>query len=240
MLLESSDDDCRELVKELIEKSDRLKEEATSPELLRSLAAPMAGHAGLSLVGSNDEALRKIGEEAIETIDNAMNGKDTVDRFLSMHVKPLKALLEQGAKVDDGLVEEMLSTPGAKESIAPREASREITYEYADAEQAVPEVLLQGGASEPLPAAEGPILGPWTMDDAKGATDNKGGAGGAKKWTGLLKKDSLSLAGLLNVLDGVVDTPQRMLIMTTNHPGGFTQRIATVCPCHNRLTCFLS
>jgi chaperone BCS1 len=32
------------------------------------------------------------------------------------------------------------------------------------------------------------------------------------------KKDQLNLTGLLNVLDGVVDTPGRILIMTTNHP----------------------
>merc|ERR1712232_78656 len=32
------------------------------------------------------------------------------------------------------------------------------------------------------------------------------------------KKDQLNLAGILNVLDGVVDTPGRTLIMTTNHP----------------------
>ncbi|KAH9148553.1 hypothetical protein AeRB84_008128, partial [Aphanomyces euteiches] len=31
-------------------------------------------------------------------------------------------------------------------------------------------------------------------------------------------KDKLNLAGLLNVLDGVVDSPGRILIMTTNHP----------------------
>eukprot|EP00775_Hariotina_reticulata_P004999 gene4999-5240_t len=30
--------------------------------------------------------------------------------------------------------------------------------------------------------------------------------------------DELNLAGLLNVLDGVVDTPGRLVIMTTNHP----------------------
>lgn len=30
--------------------------------------------------------------------------------------------------------------------------------------------------------------------------------------------DALNLAGLLNVLDGVVDTPGRLLVMTTNHP----------------------
>jgi chaperone BCS1 len=32
------------------------------------------------------------------------------------------------------------------------------------------------------------------------------------------RKDELNLSGLLNVLDGVVDTPGRMLVMTTNHP----------------------
>jgi hypothetical protein len=31
-------------------------------------------------------------------------------------------------------------------------------------------------------------------------------------------KDKLDLSGLLNVLDGVVDTPDRIVIMTTNHP----------------------
>lgn len=30
--------------------------------------------------------------------------------------------------------------------------------------------------------------------------------------------DELNLAGLLNVLDGVVDTPGRLLVMSTNHP----------------------
>ena len=28
----------------------------------------------------------------------------------------------------------------------------------------------------------------------------------------------LNLSGLLNVLDGVVDSPERILVMTTNHP----------------------
>ncbi len=39
---------------------------------------------------------------------------------------------------------------------------------------------------------------------------------GIKKWAS--KTDKLDLAGLLNVLDGVVDTPNRIVIMTTNHP----------------------
>ena len=39
---------------------------------------------------------------------------------------------------------------------------------------------------------------------------------GKSKWAS--KTDKLDLAGLLNVLDGVVDTPNRIVIMTTNHP----------------------
>mmetsp|Transcript_14742 Transcript_14742/g.46374 ORF Transcript_14742/g.46374 Transcript_14742/m.46374 type:complete len:641 (-) Transcript_14742:41-1963(-) len=31
-------------------------------------------------------------------------------------------------------------------------------------------------------------------------------------------KDKLNLSGILNVLDGVVDSPNRLLVMTTNHP----------------------
>lgn len=30
--------------------------------------------------------------------------------------------------------------------------------------------------------------------------------------------DALNLAGLLNVLDGVVDTPGRLLVLSSNHP----------------------
>jgi len=33
-----------------------------------------------------------------------------------------------------------------------------------------------------------------------------------------MKKDKLNLSGLLNVLDGVIDCPGRIVIMTTNHP----------------------
>lgn len=32
------------------------------------------------------------------------------------------------------------------------------------------------------------------------------------------EEDKLDLAGLLNILDGVVDSPNRIVVMTTNHP----------------------
>lgn len=43
-----------------------------------------------------------------------------------------------------------------------------------------------------------------------------GTLGGKGGWFKI--EDELNLAGLLNVLDGVVDTPNRIIIMTTNHP----------------------
>lgn len=51
--------------------------------------------------------------------------------------------------------------------------------------------------------------------------------GGSKKKTSFMGPfsrssyegdDDLNLAGLLNVLDGVVDSPGRVVVMTTNHP----------------------
>lgn len=63
-------------------------------------------------------------------------------------------------------------------------------------------------------------------DTQEGLAGAEGGPA-AKKQTsmtdmmeGLFKPrpDELNLAGLLNVLDGVVDTPGRLLIMTSNHP----------------------
>ena len=53
-----------------------------------------------------------------------------------------------------------------------------------------------------------------SLRDTGGSGDKK--ATVSNKYTS--KYDKLDLAGLLNVLDGVVDCPNRILIMTTNHP----------------------
>lgn len=47
-------------------------------------------------------------------------------------------------------------------------------------------------------------------------TVEKKGSSLMKGWE--LEKDKLNLAGLLNVLDGVLDCPDRIVVMTTNHP----------------------
>lgn len=46
----------------------------------------------------------------------------------------------------------------------------------------------------------------------------KGTQNVAKKGRSAIGNDELNLAGVLNVLDGVVDTPGRIMVMTSNHP----------------------
>lgn len=74
----------------------------------------------------------------------------------------------------------------------------------------------------------GPLIGASTGDEGtdmalammSSLMDGKGGSGGAVKYSSGWSSttDKLDLAGLLNVLDGVVDCPNRIVIMTTNHP----------------------
>ena len=64
-------------------------------------------------------------------------------------------------------------------------------------------------------------LGSEKVVEVVGEGSGGGGAAGpvTKKdsWK-IEKEDALDLAGLLNVLDGVVDSPGRVVVMTTNHP----------------------
>jgi SpoVK/Ycf46/Vps4 family AAA+-type ATPase len=48
--------------------------------------------------------------------------------------------------------------------------------------------------------------------------DRKKAVGPFTSWNQTPCEDALNLAGLLNVLDGVVDSPGRIIVMTTNHP----------------------
>jgi len=61
------------------------------------------------------------------------------------------------------------------------------------------------------------------LPGAAGGGDEGGVSGGVgplapqqSAWAA--KRDKLNLSGLLNVLDGVVDTPGRLVVLSTNHP----------------------
>ncbi|KAG2490394.1 hypothetical protein HYH03_011194 [Edaphochlamys debaryana] len=81
------------------------------------------------------------------------------------------------------------------------------------------------GAGGACPSGAGAAASDSSWEGAGTGTGTGTGTGGAygpslpmafgKMFKG---DDDLNLAGLLNVLDGVVDTPNRIIIMTTNHP----------------------
>lgn len=198
MLIESNDGCCQDLVARLIEKSERLRDEATKPQVVRSLAARMSVLPGLSLVGSHDDRLSRIGNDALEMACTATNGRVMIDSFLNMHVRPLLLLLDQGTEIDESLVDELLSIPG---SDLVRLKEREVAF----AEREVSSFAIEGAVN---------------INDSE-SSSYQVPSFKSKEWAAafdLLQKDKLNLTGLLNVLDGVVDTPGRMLIMTTNHP----------------------
>jgi len=64
------------------------------------------------------------------------------------------------------------------------------------------------------------MMGTGGASSRAGGDAPPGGAGARMlpSSSNALKKDTLNLAGLLNVLDGVVDTPERIVVMTTIHP----------------------
>jgi hypothetical protein len=111
MFLETSDSECKELVEKLMEKSERLKKETQKHELLRAVAQRMMILPALGLVGvggSDDPALAKLSQEAVESASNLMSNYSTVDSFVSGHARAIKSLLESGAEIDEAFVDELL------------------------------------------------------------------------------------------------------------------------------------
>jgi hypothetical protein len=72
-----------------------------------------------------------------------------------------------------------------------------------------------GGAAAAAATSSGGGYGVWDSPGVAIGPSLPLGAFGKGLFKG---DDDLNLAGLLNVLDGVVDTPNRIVIMTTNHP----------------------
>jgi mitochondrial chaperone BCS1 len=204
MFLESGSSECKELVEKLLEKSERLKKEAEviKPEVLRSIAQRLTSKPALGLVGADsmDQKAARVCTEAMDSINDTIELCSQLDTILSSHATQIMALIESGVSIDDQFMEELLgevvslSTPIHSDSLVglEQESRAEI-----------------GSPSIPDFDSEGP---------------KSGGSDGKKKKTAGLglsfwkDPDQLSLSGLLNVLDGVVDTPGRIVIMTTNHP----------------------
>ena len=179
-----------------------------------------------------------------ELVGQRNERNETTNSFVRASASTLTRLLKAGGAVDAALEDELLGVsppPDAMTLRSPgREASRAAGFAKAAAEY--------DGGGGTAAAAVGGAADDDDDDDDGGGGDmqmkmammmsmmDKGGAGGSGDSPGgmasgphgisavggasayALKKDKLNLAGLLNVLDGVVDTPERIVVMTTNHP----------------------
>lgn len=220
MILESNNYDCRELVKLLSDKSDRLKAEAANPDILVGISKRMMQLPGLGLVGEDSDALiSQIGEEACASATELMGSYDTVDSFMGVHARTIMSLLEAGTEVNDEFVDSLM---GAVSNTNLRAAATSQSHKNDVAEVAVSDAVdnmtpveFTGGVATGV-SADG--VATATENQPQGQKQGPPTKAQASTMSVFQKKDQLTLSGLLNVLDGVVDTPERILIMTTNHP----------------------
>lgn len=209
MFLESNDSECRELVQYLLDKSEELKKAANDPEVVASVARRATALPGLGVVGadtSEDPALEKIAKEAVENADQIMNHQESVNRFLSSHARTLLNILQQGSEVDPKLVDELLGRAETPTTVPRSPLVRDVSYTQQP----------QSGelkADKPVASALIKAFEKELSDDKTGST--RGPIAAPSFWKPA--KDRLNLTGLLNVLDGVVDSPGRIVIMTTNY-----------------------
>lgn len=94
MLLASDEESCKHLVNTLVEKSGRLKREATDPKLIKSVAKKIKSVAGLLVVGETGDApsLKKISDEALATVNQCMNDQRTTNDFLKSQAQVINNL----------------------------------------------------------------------------------------------------------------------------------------------------
>jgi len=220
MLVESNDSNCRSLVKELMNKSKKLKEQATRPELLLSMTKRMV-FPGLGLVGIGEEngTLQKLGNEAIESANKVLDKCSEVDKILGSHATTINNLVESGTEIDDAFVDFLLTPQfGLTSKLFSQNKYREEENSFEEPQSSEEESIFIGPGMNGINTS---ILDtpPASIDgEVKTAAGGKG-----KKLDGFgpsffKQKDQLNLSGLLNVLDGVVDSPGRIVIMTSNHP----------------------
>ena len=222
MLLESSDVTCRDLVVKLMEKSERLRNASINSDVVCSISQRMGNVPGLCVIGEGDDdndVKSKIAQESIEYAEKLMNSYRTIDSFISTHAQSLMALIESGAEVDKMLEDTLLGEPSFEGHKQTYNRSPYQVDEHSDDHNR----CLRTEDDEYFPRmtdlamlAEEEKKEEFESNDQRKSVSDKIFGPSVPYFKS--KKDQLNLAGILNVLDGVVDTPGRILIMTTNHP----------------------
>jgi len=220
MMLESTNVSCKELAKELMNRSERLKKAAQDPQILCASAHRVARIPGLSLIGEDyeNDAVRKIVKEAASSMKVLIQDYETVDSFLGKHAKSLKQILDTGSEINEAFEDELLSISqdgmhslGSFASLHSSDLSGE-----GSVNQVFDDICINQDEECDDDKQE---YGTDTDSDSKSNMIGPQVEGkNSSNFAFRSKRDDLNLTGILNVLDGVVDTPGRMLIITTNHP----------------------
>lgn len=197
MFVESESSVCQELVAELSEKSEKLRTEANKPEYLRSSCKRITAFPGLGLVGeaSVDMKTSHLCNEAIVAAEGLIGQHSKLDNILSTHARSIKRLLRNGTEVDSLFVEDLLRDIQSMSDVV-RLSGSESSFSLND-------TMSQASPKSPLELEE--TLSP--ADESSRSSDGEKSG----PWWSKINPDQLSLSGLLNVLDGVVDTPGRIL-----------------------------
>lgn len=205
IFLESPNDTCQELVKLLIQESERLRQAAQDANQALTIAESLADvRSGLALAASGNAALRKLGEETIKAVNFEDSCTEPIDKCLEKHASKLKRMLNNGVKVDDALVESLLSDDAVR---LPVVSKRSPPAPRNNSDNTESDSSFSFEAFSIGPSSEG-------SDNDKLKTRKKKIASSC--W--IRPADALNLQGVLNALDGVVDCPGRIVIMTSNHP----------------------
>jgi len=229
MMLESTNSSCQELVAILLKKSDRLKKAASDPTTLTSSARRLTTVPGLSLVGEDidNEAVGKAAMEALTSAKKLMNDYRTVGDFIGTHATTLKQIIETGAEITEDFEDELLglavnepSSSGLDSFLSLKQPSlttKVKTKQYGEEDD---NIHVETSDTSSFDCEEAMLVKEEAMEFSASTSSSKTGGKQTDSTTSswFKKKDELNLAGILNVLDGVVDTPSRMLIITTNHP----------------------
>ncbi|KAG7360684.1 cell division protein FtsH [Nitzschia inconspicua] len=218
LFLESGATECKDVVELLLTKSARLKEESEKlmPEVLESISRRVTSFPALSMIDGciEDAKLAHVCKGAIEKSSQQTEMFRQLDEILMTHATAIHNLIESGAELDQAFVNHLL---GENETISNASFS-DHKLQIAGQSSGYSISHLDSPASKAQTES---------FDHEFQSSNSSFNAGGeAKKGKGSLigptlfrpNPDQLSLSGLLNVLDGVVDTPGRIVIMTTNHP----------------------
>lgn len=209
LMLESNSSPCQEVVESLIEKSDRLRRQAEMerPNVLKAIAKRFNSTPALGFMDAavEDADIAQVCTRAIDAVGEMKDKMQRLGDILDSHAERIKAVLDSGAEISNDFINELL---GETRSIQTHVSVSKPTA-GKHRERSV-------GGMEGVTAGE---LG-WANLSILDSPSGKEKSTGTGIGPSLFKPnpDALSLSGLLNVLDGVVDTPGRIVILTSNHP----------------------